>query len=730
MASIRVRSLATAAMAAALLASPAAAGAAGASSAAAPSWTIQSVPSPADPSGILQSISCPTTTWCMAVGYSYGTKGLSAALSETWNGKAWSVVSVAAPAGATSDQLQAVSCTSTTWCIAVGEETSGTLPVPPLVETWNGKAWSPASGPAPGYNAGLQSVSCVSAGACSAVGWEYTSGATEYPLAEWWNGRTWSVQAAARPSGSASSSLDAVSCASATSCDAVGTDIVTTGGEVPLAESWNGRTWSLQSAPAEPGSATWLSGLSCHAADFCVAVGGYTGGPGGRALVEDWNGSRWSIGVPPLAPELIGVACTSTTACEAVGNTDAAAWNGKVWTAQKLPTGYPSDVLSGISCPSTSLCTSVGTYSPAGNAIALAEHWNGTAWSTEGTKDAWYSGGAGPYAVSCSSSTACAAVAAYPVEVPGFTTESWNGKAWSIDAAQKPANRPPSALEGVSCVSATSCAAVGANSLLEGWNGTSWVIRPRTGDDVDFMGVSCRSTSSCVAVGETDVNDPHPGQAAVALWNGRVWSATLAPQPAGAAGGELTGVSCVSTTSCVAIGQYFGSASAGASAPFAETWNGTAWTVEAVPVPAGTSYASLLSVSCTSWTACIAVGQQGVSGGQQPLVELWNGKTWTHGDPVVPGGAGGYLAGVSCAGPTSCLAVGAQWSAGFTAYSPVAETWNGTTWSLDTPPEVAGTVAALESVSCLADGSCTAFGSYATGAASGLPLAERTSLPA
>jgi hypothetical protein len=70
----------------------------------------------------------------------------------------------------------------------------------------------------------------------------------------------------------------AVSCASNTACTAVGYYNTAPPGEIvgrPLAERWNGSTWSLRGAPTIAGSdTTYLEGVSCTSSRACIAVGG------------------------------------------------------------------------------------------------------------------------------------------------------------------------------------------------------------------------------------------------------------------------------------------------------------------------------------------------------------------------------------------------------------------------------------------------------------------------
>jgi len=64
-------------------------------------------------------------------------------------------------------------------------------------------------------------------------------------------------------------------------------------------------------------------------------------------------------------------------------------------------------------------------------------------------------------------------------------------------------------------------------------------------------GVSCVSVSSCEAVGNYSSNSL--GQTLIESWNGTVWSVVPGPGPSVA---YLYGVSCVSARSCKATGEY------------------------------------------------------------------------------------------------------------------------------------------------------------------------------
>lgn len=93
----------------------------------------------------------------------------------------------------------------------------------------------------------------------------------------------------------------------------------------------------------------------------------------------------------------------------------------------------------------------------------------------------------------------------------------------------------------------------------------------------------------------------------------------------------------------------------------AEYWNGAAWAIQATPNPAHAAGDSQLdSISCASRTNCTAAGWYATaSGGARTLAEHWNGSMWTVQVTPDPAGATfGYLEGVSCVMPGSCTAIG------------------------------------------------------------------------
>lgn len=309
--------------------------------------------------------------------------------------------------------------------------------------------------------------------------------------------------------------------------------------------------------------------------------------------------------------------------------------------------------------------------------------------------------------VSCASLTACTAVGDYfgvsGGEGPNMPlAERWDGTRWSI---QRLANAPPETfLNAVSCSSQSACTAVGqyVGPLAERWDGTRWSIQPTPSPAtavVGFLkGVSCPSASSCTAVGYYDGAD----SAALPLaehWDGIEWSIQPTPSPAATPQAGFAGVSCASPTACTAVGWYYDTA--GAELPLAERWDGTRWSIDATPNPAGSNNSDLSSVSCPSPTACTAVGEYDPD---LPLVERWDGASWSI-QQAPSAGANTFLDDVSCPSASACTAVGHS----STRRLLLAERWDGIGWSVE-PTSVQG---GLAGVSCVSAAVCTAVGGAA-----------------
>jgi hypothetical protein len=89
---------------------------------------IQQPATPTGPGDELNGVSCVSSVSCVAVGTTPATPGGHAetVLGERWSGTSWSIEPVATPP-AGSGVLNAVSCPSVTFCAAVGTSAGGAL---------------------------------------------------------------------------------------------------------------------------------------------------------------------------------------------------------------------------------------------------------------------------------------------------------------------------------------------------------------------------------------------------------------------------------------------------------------------------------------------------------------------------------------------------------------------------------------------------------------------------
>jgi hypothetical protein len=629
--------------------------------------------------------------------------------------------------------MAGVSCVSSSFCEAVGSYDSAFNGLLSLVEGWNGTDWTVQNTPDIAGNRGgvtLAGVSCVSTSFCEAVGSYTDASGHTVSSAEGWNGTKWAAQSTPNPKGNKESALKAVSCDQATFCEAVGSYVDKSNGEVTLAEGWNGTDWSAETS-ANPGGnrEISLSGVSCPSVTSCEAVGdSFSNATRSFVLLaEVWNGTDWAVQTIPNPAGyngafLNGVSCPSATSCEAVGyyqtgsgaeQSLAEVRSGTDWVIQNTadPTGSTSVRLYGVSCVSGVFCEAAGDYSTGhGHSAALVQRWEGTAWTIQTTADPPGSTQVTLYGVSCLSVKFCETLGDYAhgSDDQSSLAEGWNGTAWAVQSTVSPKGNRGASLDGMSCGTATSCEAVdGQGPFAEGGNGTHWVVQttpiPSGGQTVQLSGVSCRPPGPCEAVG--DYQDSSGEEQSLAEdWNGNKWALQTVPEPRGASAASLAGVSCASADSCEAVGTYNSNSG---EVPFAEGWTGKQWTLQTVPVPAGASDSYLLGVSCAGHS-CEAVGDTGLA----PFAAGWNGTAWAVQTTPDPGASFVSLAGVSCRSATSCEAVGTGINDSNSWFS-FAEVWNGTAWATQTVPDPTGTgTPFLGAVSCLSASSCEAVGYY------------------
>ncbi|MEW1953880.1 hypothetical protein [Terrabacter sp. NPDC080008] len=528
------------------------------------------------------AVSCPTTTWCMV-----GDEG-GAALS--WNGTSWSSrVQVVSQDGNFVRGFTDVSCPSTTFCL--GALTIGGYAV------YRSGSWSVVPG-----SVSWSAVDCYSASRCALVGEQ-----DDRPRAGFWNGT--GVGSVSGPAGF--SVLRSVSCPTATLCWASGS---ASNGYVRVMKA-SGTTWSGSNLASSSGY-DWVE-VSCTSATFCM-VTSFNG-----SRVWRWNGSSWSRAAATTSNLIVNVnslSCSSPTSCQGLGDGRVARWNGSTWSITEL-TRYvtPSAGLRNrvIDCASASMCLVVDSkgrfnrwngsrWSPMANfdrsigilgevtcaspsRCMLSDYlgnvltWNGSTWSAPTTVSESRS------LLSCVSATWCLAV-----DAQSGTYRRWTG-AWG----------PTTTFDNVNYYSSLACASSTVCFLFQSghyrrYNGTSWSALTQLFPNEDgntAVRAVCATARSCVAV------DTWTGRYSV--WNGSTWS-----KAARTGLQQVNGLSCVSASSCGAIGVAAGSGTAVSARFDGVTWRTT-------PTPWGPA-----RFSCQTATRCVATGYD------DSTVWMWDGLEW------------------------------------------------------------------------------------------------------
>lgn len=363
----------------------------------------------------------------------------------------------------------------------------------------------------------------------------------------------------------------------------------------------------------------------------------------------------------------LGVAMLAVAAALVPSAASAATWSNQT-TAD--PGTALSGSLAGVACPGTTSCFGAGRWDNGSATFAQAQAWGGS-WAQSAL--ATPSGGwvaSELQGVSCTASTECTAVGSYDDGTVTRTLVERRGSSWAHQSSPNPSGHQGSYLAGVSCSSSSLCTAVGSyvdsggtqRTLALRWASGSWSQQmlpgiPAGATSAQLSGVSCPTSTSCVAVGSwTDsafVQHPYG-----LSWNGTTWSVSSVVDPAGSVGAVLSGISCSAPGTCTAVGSWN---SGTAFAPLIERLASGSWATQTPALPAGASSSLLTGVSCSSATHCSAVGYQYAGSGIASLAELWSSGRWNVESTPSPAGAtGSLLSGIHCRSSTECTAVG-QW---------------------------------------------------------------------
>ena len=653
--------------------------------------------------------------------------------------------------------LSAISCVSSTWCSATGYVRSSSeepLIFTGDPSYWSGdtSTWSPSVAKAMELTGGstvvlnatyLNAISCTSSTSCTAVGFANSQGFILTGDPSYWSGdtSTWSSSVANAFDVSVTSLfgssdfLNAISCTSASMCTAIGND----GNYQGFVVSGNPRFWSGDSSLWSPSNARasefslgstfgpWyeLLAISCTSPTFCTATGVDGNGANYEPVVMTGNPAYWSGNPSTWLPSM-------ARAVEATASST-------------LAGGY----LQAVSCVSVTSCVGVGADGNGRGGQPMAFTGNPAYWN--GNTSTWPASSAAAFelalpdrsryeAISCATATSCTAVGYYR---GGMDVITGNPTTWT--SANEHVILLGSAfgsaahLTSVSCATATSCTAIGTDGnnqvIVFTGNPTTWTsaspteatINSSLGGQANLTSVSCATASSCTAIC-TYINGISMTFTGNPInWTGDTgsWSSSSAQAreitfgSAFGASGELTSVSCATATSCTAIGTD------GNGLAVALTGNPATWTDSNAHEIALDStygnYPNFASISCVSAVQCTAAGSDGNS---EPFILTGNPATWTQSNAreISLGssyGSNGYLYSVSCSSSTACDAVGLDANS-----LPFIVTGNPTSWSGDPStwsssqgniaevanPSSYGSTPTLYGVSCSTSMTCTAVG--------------------
>ena len=358
--------------------------------------------------------------------------------------------------------------------------------------------------------------------------------------------------------------------------------------------------------------------------------------------------------------------------------------------------------------------------------------------------------------VSCASAVMCVGLG-QEGSTPAGGAGEWNGARWTDELVPGGQGTEVTHWAGISCVpGGTTCTAVGyetgnknttAERLAErrigpgNWERQALETPVFEGQSRFYLltAIDCPTATSCFATGNYGVGNQLSPRPMVERWNGSKWQAEMLPVPAGFANAGTSNVSCVSASSCTAVGETYVNETV-PSGLYVERWNGTSWSAEVIPAPSGNLPQAVnhpASISCAAAVCEVAASYRDSSKIRRLFAEQWTGTKWEVQSVPNPEGSQPFFSleppAVSCGSATMCELVGTSQESepGHEVYTyqpdkPYAERWNGTTWEQQVLPRPAAGInhnGWLEAVDCPEATACVATGHAELG--EGVPYEER-----
>jgi hypothetical protein len=331
----------------------------------------------------------------------------------------------------------------------------------------------------------------------------------------------------------------------------------------------------------------------------------------------------------------VGTVGVMTGAADAaVGDTTAAPLGGCGWDVVDSPVGNAR--LFAVDAVDQDDVWAAGHGAANGGPTVLVEHWDGSEWVKADVDVQPHP--AGMNDVAALSSTDVWAVGWRSLTIQALPTrplaEHWDGSSWTTVPTDHPGDTRSDSLVSISAVSADDIWAVGYSligashqTLVEHWDGSNWTVvpSPNPGAHNVLLSVAAISASDAWAVGYRD--DDAGATLLIEHWNGQSWS-VVKSHNVGKVANVLAEVTAVSPNDVWAVGYK---SNGGNNRTLVEHWNGTSWKAVASP-NLGKSANMLLDVAFDSPSDGWAVGGTYVSGGDDGydgLIQHWDGSTWS-----------------------------------------------------------------------------------------------------
>jgi hypothetical protein len=205
--------------------------------------------------------------------------------------------------------------------------------------------------------------------------------------------------------------------------------------------------------------------------------------------------------------------------------------------------------------------------------------------------------------------------------------------------------------------------------------------------------------------------DLGPAEPLTDHWDGRSWVAVPAPVGPWTISAYLGAVSAAGPRDVWAVGA--GQATGTEERPLIEHWDGSSWTITASP-NAGERTNHLAALNVLAADDAWAVGFYLGASSQLTLAEHWDGKAWTVVPGVNPAAASNWLSAVSGISSSDVWAVGNRRESDAALPQALIEHWDGHHWNLVPDAQTSG-VAQLSAVAALSPQDVWAAGTSGSG---------------